>query len=169
MGPDVKTTRTEYNQGKANRKPTLSEAYYNVGDGKMAKLSGTIPKGDGNNVLPGDVFYRVRDEDLLTEQTLPYKKKGTGTGTGASSIGQDFALRVFGPVGAKKFTANIYYFNVEKGFPEDYIFPWGAKLTDLLPDGKGTEEPEKGRGDWNWYQAFEPVDGVKSSDVDIPF
>ena len=118
--------------------------------------------GAGFPIFPGDTFYRIGKDALLPEKKIAYRKSGdpykpnAGDGdVGGSSIGQDIALRLFAPRNKdndQKFTAKIYYMDVERGFTEDYVFPWGTKLKDLLA------EPN-----WNRYEAFQPVDGVKAT------
>ena len=122
--------------------------------------------GAGFPIFPGDTFYRIGKDALLPEKKIAYRKSGTPyeaepgpNDPGGSSIGQDIALRLFAPrmtvdgvANNKKFTAKIYYMDVERGFTEDYVFPWGTKLKDLLA------EPN-----WNRYEAFQPVDGVKAT------
>ncbi|MBQ7264344.1 MAG: hypothetical protein IJR14_11580, partial [Synergistaceae bacterium] len=170
VGPAVKTHYGEqkYNNASAETIKT-KEGNDPYGDPNWLMVDGKIvPRADktkkvphGNNIMAGDVFYRVREDGLMIDKVMESDRHGRSSG---HAIGQDLALRIFAPqtAGAKA-QAKIYFWNVEHGFPEDYVFPWGQTLKELLPDGKGASEPEKGRGDWNWYQAFEPRDGVKET------
>lgn len=170
VGPAVKTHYGEqkYNnaspdfiKGKEGNDPNGDPNWLMV-DGKVVPRADKTKKvPHGNNIMAGDVFYRVREDGLMIDKVMKSDKHG---GSSGHAIGQDLALRIFAPrMAGARAQAKIYFWNVERGFPEDYVFPWGQTLKELLPDGKGASEPAKGRGDWNWYQAFEPRDGVKET------